>query len=262
MQHVSTPAYVDHMSTLWQGKFFLQTGLPASLPRPPTVLRDPGYPQISEGERRRKEQHKLYKRGGSCRGKDKGKRRVRNPILFNFFECIKRIEAKECDSGTDPAQLHVEFKALTQSERAYWEFMHDLYKVYKEQQRTLRVIEVNATPYGKMQKLFALEFYHLAEEKQAQLVRDALAVRWRDENITFAQQSCEQDDRNLITDIRKDVANILVRIDEAMKYNNRRGPGARHNNRRDEGHENGPDNQDNNSQDEEDNNSAPDSANI
>jgi len=244
------------MSTLWQGKFFLQTGLPASLPRPPTVVNDPRYPQISDVERRRKQQEKTYKRAGSARGKDKGKRRVRDPILFNFFECIKRIEAKECDSGTDPAQLHVEFKALTPSERAYWEFMHDLYKLYKEQQCTLRAIEVNATPYAKMQRILALEFYHLTEEKQAQLVRDGLAVRWRDENIAFAQQSCEQDDRNLITDIRKDVANIIVRIDEAMKQNSARRR------RRDKPHETAPGDQDMNSQDEQENNGAKHSADI
>lgn len=248
MQHVSTRP-VNRMSTLWQGKFFLQTGLPASLPRPPTVLHEPGYPPISAGERRRKEQKKLYKRAGSCRGKDKGKRRVRDPILYNFFECMKRIESKERDSGADPAQLHLEFRALTPSERAYWEFMHDLYKLYKEQQCTLRAIEVNATPYGKMQRLFALEFYNLAEEKQCQLVRDELAGRFLDENITFAQQSCEQDDRNLITDIRKDVANILVRIDRAMQYN--KGIRGRRNDKPDEQQDNAPDDQANNSQDEE-----------
>ena len=207
------------MSTLWQGKFFLQTGLPASLPRPPTVVPDPHYPQISAAERRRNEKKRLYKRGGVCRGKDKGKRRVRDPILYNFFESIKRIEHKERDSGADHAQLNLEFRALTPSERAYWEFMHDLCRLYKEQQSALRAVEVNATPYAKMQRLFALEFYHLAEDKQCQLVRDELAVRWRDENITFAQQSCEQDDRDLITDIRKDVENILVRIDKAIHYN-------------------------------------------
>lgn len=211
------PEATTHMSTLWQGKFFLQTGLPGSLPRPPTVLIDPDHPQISDRAREKKRIQKLKERAAKCRGKDKGRRRVRTPLLFNFFECIKMIEAKERDTASDTAQLILEFRALTVAEKAYWEFMHDLFILYRDQQRSHRVVECNATRTKKMMKILRLEFYNLREEAQAQLVRDHLAVRWRDENLTFAQQSCEQEDRNLIHDIRKDVARIIVRIDEAMR---------------------------------------------
>ena len=205
------------MSTLWQGKFFLQTGLPASLPRPPTVVQDPDYPVITEKEKRKRQKEKNVPNG--CRGKDRGLRRAREPILFNFFESIHSMEAKERDSGcsTSPEQLKVEFAALTKPERVYWAFMHDLFLLYREQQWSVRVTEFRSFPKARMRKILISEFYHLAEPAQLQLVRDQLAVRWHKENQEFATKNCEQQDRNLLRDIRKDVANILLRIDAVVK---------------------------------------------
>jgi hypothetical protein len=205
------------MSTLWKGKFFLQTGLPASLPRPPTVIQDPDYPIITEKEKRKRQKAKNIPNG--CRGKDRGQRRAREPILFNFFESIHSMEAKERDSGcsTTAEQLKIEFKALTKPERAYWEFMHDLFLLYREQQWSVRVTEFRSFPQARMRKILISEFYHLTEPAQHQLVRDHLAVRWHKENQEFSIQNCEQQDRNLLHDIRKDVANILLRIDAVVK---------------------------------------------
>jgi len=209
------------MSTMWKGKFFLQTGLPGSLPRAPHVLYDPDYPPISAGEKRKRQKEK--KLGTGCRGKDRGKRCSRSPILFNFYESVHSLEAKEIksdDSRADPSseKLKAEFAALSKPERAYWDFMHDLFQLYREQQGESRVTEFRATPKIKLRRILISEFYHLAEPAQLQLVRDQLAVRWQHENLQFAQQSCEQHDRNVITDIRKDVAALLLKIDAAVRY--------------------------------------------
>ncbi len=208
------------MSTMWKGKFFLQTGLPGSLPRAPTVLYDPDYPPISKGEKRKRQKEKQILTG--CRGKDRGKRRARTPILFNFFESVHALEAKEIkadDSRADPSseKLKAEFAALSKPERAYWDFMHDLFQLYTTQQEVDgRKTEFRSTPKIKMRRRLIAEFYHLPEPAQLQLVRDQLAVRWEHENLQFAQQSCEQQDRNMITDLRKDVAAILVKIDAVI----------------------------------------------
>jgi hypothetical protein len=206
------------MSTMWKGKFFLQTGLPGSLPRAPTVLYDPDYPPISRKDKRKRQEAKKIPNG--CRGKDRGRRRARTPILFNFFESVKRVEARELDSGcsTLPDQLKVEFAALTKSERAYWDFMHDLFILYRDQQAEVRITEFRSFPKPRMRKILVGEFYNLPEPAQLQLVRDQLAVRWQHENLEFAKENCEQQDRNLITDIRKDVADILLKIDAVIRH--------------------------------------------
>ena len=210
------------MSGIWKGKFFLQTGLPGSLPRAPHVLYDPDYPPISAGEKRKRQKEKKISIG--CRGKDRAKRRVRSPILFNFFESVHSLEAREIkadDSRADPSseKLKAEFASLSKPERAYWDFMHDLFQLYSAQQEAQgRVTEFRGTPKVNMRKRLISEFYHLPEPAQLQLVRDQLAVRWQNENVEFAQRSCEQQDRNMITDIRKDVAAILVKIDAAIRY--------------------------------------------
>lgn len=207
------------MSTMWKGKFFLQTGLPGSLPRAPTVLYDPDYPPISKGEKRKRQKEKQLLTG--CRGKDRGKRRARTPILFNFFESIHALEAREIkadDSRADPSseKLKAEFAGLSKPERAYWDFMHDLFQLYTTHQEVGRKTEFRTTPKPKMRRKLIAEFYHLDEPAQLQLVRDQLAVRWEHENREFAKQSCEQKDRNMITDLRKDVAAILVKIDAVI----------------------------------------------
>ena len=43
---------------MWKGKFFLQTGLPGSLPRAPTVLYDPDYPPLSRKDKRKRQEAK------------------------------------------------------------------------------------------------------------------------------------------------------------------------------------------------------------
>ena len=211
-------AAARRMSTMWKGKFFLQTGLPGSLPRAPTVLYDPNYPPISAKEKRKRQREKKIPSG--CRGKDRGQRRARTPILFNFFESIHAVEAKERDSGasTEPEKLRAEFAALSKPERAYWDFMHDLFILYRDQQAEVRITEFRSFPKPRMRRILISEFYHLAEPAQLQLVRDQLAVRWQGENLQFAQQTMEQQDRNLITDIRKDVSDILLKIDAVIRH--------------------------------------------
>jgi hypothetical protein len=86
------------------------------LTRAPTVLYDPDYPPISKGEKRKRQKEKQLLTG--CRGKDRGKRRARTPILFNFFESIHALEAREIkadDSRADPSseKLKAEFAALS-----------------------------------------------------------------------------------------------------------------------------------------------------
>lgn len=210
------------MSNMWKGKFFLQTGLPDSLPRPPTMLHDPDNPPISLAEKRKRQQEKNVPTG--CRGRDRRPRRTRTPILFNFYESIHSLEAKELDSGCSgtsqaPDVLRTQFAALSKPERAYWDFMHDLFHLYCAQQEAHgRVNEFRLTPKPKMRRILISEFYHLGEPAQLQLVRDQLAVRWQQENVQFARESFEQRDRKMVTDIRKDVAAILVKIDAAIRY--------------------------------------------
>jgi hypothetical protein len=204
------------MASLWQGKFFLQTGLPGSLPRAPTVIQDPDYPKMSLLEKRARQKEKGIKSG--CRGKDRAMRRTRNPILFNFFESIHGVEAKAGEEhAVAAADLRARFAALTKPERAYWEFMHDLFLLYREQQWSVRVTEFRAYTHAKMRRILAADFYRLEEPQQLQLVRDHLAVRWAKENEDFAKKVAEQHDRNLLHDVRKDVANILLRIDAAFR---------------------------------------------
>lgn len=204
------------MATLWQGKFFLQTGLPGSLPRAPAVVPDPDYPKMSLKEIRMRQKAKGIKSG--CRGKDRAMRRTRNPILFNFFESIHAVEPRGSeDHACAAADLRARFAELTKAERAYWEFMHDLFLLYREQQWAVRVTEFRAYSHVKMRRILAAEFYRLEEPVQLQLVRDHLAVRWAKENEDFAKKAAEQHDRNLLHDVRKDVANILLRIDAAFR---------------------------------------------
>ena len=213
------------MSAMWKGKFFLQTGLPGSLPRAPTVVYGPDCPPPTEAATRRRLKEEAAdglpdKRGRvgvpTGRGKDVNKRRVRLPILFNFFEAIHSLEAAESAGTADAAapssaQRRSTFRALGRPERAYWDFMHGLFVLYCEQQAEVRVTEHRSCP-GKLRKALLKDFYHLPEPAQLQLVRDHLAVRWHDENKEFVKQSLEKLDRKLITDIRKDVEAILQRI--------------------------------------------------
>jgi hypothetical protein len=214
------------MSSMWKGKFFLQTGLPDSLPRAPTVVYGPDCPPPTEAETRKRltaeaADGRPDKRGRpgvpTGRGKDINKRRVRFPILFNFFEGIHALEAVESAGASDSAaptagQRKARFQALGRPERAYWDFMHALFVLYCDQQAEVRVTDHRTLCPAKLRKALLTDFYHLPEPAQLQLVRDHLAVRWHDENQEFVKQSLVKLDRKLITDIRRDVEGILQRI--------------------------------------------------
>ena len=202
----------NHMS-VWKSNFFLQTGLPESLPKPPT--RD------AAADAQFAEEHGLEppRRTVGQRGKDKVPRKHRAPSLYNFFESMRSIEVRETNSnaGLLPEQTRREYRAFTKQQRAFWEYMHALYLVFERQQNTADPGKAGETNAHRHKQRLQHKFYFLEEAEQQQLVRDYLAHRWEKENYEFVRESCQQDNLRHLVDIRRDLRLLLAKVEDALK---------------------------------------------
>ena len=199
--------------SVWKSNFFLQTGLPESLPKPPQ--RD------AAADEEFAEEHGLEppRRTVGQRGKDLVPRKKRAPSLYNFYEVMRGIEVKHANSNDKllPAQTRREYRAFSKQQRAYWEYMHELYFVFERQQKTADAGTVSeATAHRQKQRLWH-KFYFLDEAQQKQLVRDYLAHRWEKENYEFVRESCQQHNLRHLVDIRRDLRLLLAKVENALK---------------------------------------------
>ena len=199
--------------SVWKSNFFLQTGLPESLPKPPT--RD------AAADEQFAEEHSLPKppRTVGQRGKDKVPRKHRAPSLYNFFESMRSIEVREANSnaGLLPEQTRREYRAFSKQQRAFWEYMHELYFVFERQQNTADPGKAGETNAHRHKQRLQHKFYFLEEAEQQQLVRDYLAHRWEQENYEFVRESCQQDNLRHLVDIRRDLRLLLGKVEDALK---------------------------------------------
>jgi hypothetical protein len=195
--------------SVWKSNFFLQTGLPESLPKPPE--RPPAVDEQFAVE------HGLPTRRVG-RGKDKFGRKKRSPSLFNFFQCMRSLESREADGNVlpRPQEMQVEYHALTKPQRAYWEYMHELFLVYEQQQKVADWGTISTESASKRRQKLWRKFYYLQESEQQQLVRDYLAHRWEKENYEFVQETCYQDNLRDLVDIRKDLRLVLAKVEKAL----------------------------------------------
>ena len=94
--------------SVWKSNFFLQTGLPESLPKPPER-------PVAADEDFAVEHGLAPTRRVGQRGKDKHGRKKRAPSLFNFFQCMRSLESREADGNVivRPEELRVEYHALS-----------------------------------------------------------------------------------------------------------------------------------------------------
>ena len=198
----------NHMS-VWKSNFFLQTGLPESLPKPPERPR--------EVDQQFAVDHELPPRHVGQRGKDKFPRRIRKPSLFNFYETMRGIELREADgNGTmTPQQTRDEYHALSKQQRAYWEYMHELFFTFEEQERVADHALAKLPASSRNRKLWN-KFYFLDEPQQQQLVRDYLAHRWEKENYEYVRETCHQDNLRHLVDIRRDLRVLLDKVEKAL----------------------------------------------
>jgi hypothetical protein len=205
--------------SVWKSNFFLQTGLPESLPKPPEPVVDEQLEEDLElhaGDRRR--------RGVGSRGKDKVPRKTRGPIVFNFFEAMRTLETRE-EAGDGnvrltTADIHLEYYALTQQQRAYWEFMHELWLVFKIQEKVADWPYLGTKKRRHRKQQLLHKFYFLKDAEQQQLVRDHLARRWEKENYDCVRETCTTDSMRCLVDIRKDLRLLLAKVDRALAPRN------------------------------------------
>jgi len=198
--------------SVWKSNFFLQAGLPESLPKPPQrdVAADEQFA----------EEHQLPKpRTVGQRGKDLVPRKKRAPSLYNFYEVMRGIEVRQNNSnaGLLPAQTRSEYRAFTKQQRAFWEYMHELYFVFERQQNAADPGKAGETNAHRHKQRLQHKFYFLDEAQQQQLVRDYLAQRWEKENYEFVRESCQQDNLRHLVDIRRDLRLLLAKVEDALK---------------------------------------------
>jgi hypothetical protein len=197
--------------SVWKSNFFLQTGLPESIPKPPKRPR-------AEDEQFATENNLPVARRVGQRGKDKFARKKRTQSLFNFYECMRAIEHRETN-GNIPItaqETQHEYHAMSKQQRAYWEYMHELYFIFEKQQKIADFGTIGTeSAHSRKQKLWN-KFYYLNETDQQQLVRDYLADRWERENYQYVQETCHQDNLRHLVDIRKDLKLLLGKVEKAL----------------------------------------------
>jgi hypothetical protein len=197
--------------SVWKSNFFLQTGLPESLPKPPER-------PVAEDEEFAKENDLPTTRRVGHRGKDKSGRKKRAPSLFNFFQCMRSLESREADGNVivRPEELRVEYLALSRQQRAFWEYMHELFMVFEQQQKVADWGKLTTeSAHSRKRKLWH-KFYFLEEPQQQQLVRDYVAHRWEKENYQYVRETCHQDNLRHLVDIRRDLRLLLDKVDRAL----------------------------------------------
>ena len=201
--------------SVWKSNFFLQTGLPESLPKPPE--RD------AAADEEFAEEHELpYRRMVGQRGKDRLPRKKRAPSLYNFYEAMRSIEVKQNNNndGLLPAQTRREYHAFTKQQRAFWEYMHELFFVFERQHNAAEARSVSdPTAHRRKQRLWH-KFYFLEEAEQRQLVRDYLAHRFEQENYEHVRETCQQDNLRHLVDIRRDLRLLLAKVEHALNPRN------------------------------------------
>jgi len=208
--HVCLSSTTNHMS-VWKSNFFLQTGLPESLPKPPErdavadeqFAADHGLPPA---------------RRTGPRGPDKFPRKKRATTLFNFFETIRGIELRQADGNVPvtPQQMRKDYRALCRSQRSYWEYMHELFFVFERQQNVAEPEKLAANGVHVRKKNLCNMFYFLDGPAQQQLVRDHLAHRWQKENYDYVRETCHQDSLRHLVDIRRDLRLLLAKVEHAL----------------------------------------------
>jgi len=192
--------------SVWKSNFFLQTGLPESLPKPPE--RDAVADEQFAAD------HGLPVR----RGKDRCPRKKRATTLFNFFETIRGIERRQADENVPmtPQQTRKEFCALSRPQRSYWEYMHELFFVFERQQNAAEPEKLAADGVHRRKRKLCNMFYFLEGPAQQQLVRDHLAYRWQKENYDYVRETCHQDSLRHLVDIRRDLRLLLDKVEHAL----------------------------------------------
>jgi len=210
---VSLPRTPTRMS-VWKSNFFLQTGLPESLPKPllpdPVAVEQDAASPSGKGAPR--------KRASGERGKDKVVRKKRAPSLYNFYETMRGIELREADGNQAllPHQTQSEYRAFSQYQRTYWEYLQELYAVFEKRERVAdRSLDRDAQSTYK--KKLRHRFYFLTAPEQQQLVRDYLADRWEKENYDHVRETCHQDNLRQLVDIRRDLRSLLAKVERALK---------------------------------------------
>jgi hypothetical protein len=200
--------------SVWKSNFFLQTGLPESLPKAPEPVVD---------EELEAEAGPPSRRVGK-RGKDKCQRKTRGPTLFNFFEAMRSLESREQAGDGNvsftTADIHLEYYALSPQQRAYWEFMHELWLLFKVQQKVAEWGYLGTKKRRQRKNELLHKFYFLKDADQQQLVRDHLAHRWENENYDAVRETCTSDNLRCLVGIRKDLRLLLGKVDKALAPRN------------------------------------------
>jgi len=194
--------------SVWKSNFFLQTGLQASLPKPP--VRDPA-PDVQFAAENR------LPRRFPRRCKDTKPRKKRPPLLFNFYESMRVYELRETDANAllSIDQARDEFRAHTQHQRAFWDYMLELYIVFEQQELVVDPSLGDKNAYARKREL-RRKFYHLKEPAQQQLVRDHIADRWEREHYAHVQEKCHQENLRYLVDIRRDLRLLLGKVERAL----------------------------------------------
>ena len=198
--------------SVWKSNFFLQTGLPESLPKPPER-------PVAADEQFAADNGIDGPRTVGQRGKDKNGRKKRSPSLFNFFQCMRSLESREADGNVfvGPKALRVEYIALSKQQRAFWEHMHELSIVFEKQQKVAGCGALSTESAHNRTRRVLQKFYFLSEPEQQQLVRDYLAQRWEKENYNHVRETCQQDNLRHLVDIRRDLRLLLDKVEKALK---------------------------------------------
>ena len=197
--------------SVWKSNFFLQTGLPESLPKPPE------RPVAADEQFAADNDLPATSRVGQ-RGKDKKARKKRAPALFNFFECMRSLESREADGNVivRPEELRVEYHALSKQQRAFWEFMHELFLMFKIKEKVAEWGYLGTKKRQRRKQQLLQKFYFMDESEQQQLVRDYIAHRWEKENYQYVRETCHQDNLRHLVDIRRDLRLLLAKVDKAL----------------------------------------------
>jgi hypothetical protein len=198
-----------HMS-VWKSNFFLQIGLPESLPKPPEL--PPSF------HKRLAEESGAATRGVGERGKDKVARKKRGSTLFNFYQGIRGIESREGDDNVllRPEEACIEYTELSKQQRSYWEHLHELFLCFEKQQNILECFIVTTQNAHKRKQKLLTRFYHFQEWEVQQLVRDYLAERWEKENYPLVHEIPVPDNLTHLVEIRRDLRVLLSKVEKVL----------------------------------------------
>ena len=158
----------------------------------------------------------LVPSGQRTLGENRDKRTERPQLLFNFYEAMRSSELREEDADDSIAarKTHVEYNSFSTNERAFWEYMHALYKVFEKTQ--LAADAMYSLSAANRKRALCLKFYRLKKPDQEQLVRDYIADRWESENYNYVRQTIYQNNLRDLVGIRKDLKALLEKVEMAL----------------------------------------------